>query len=306
MMQVISFILPGVFGLLAVGWFTLVERKVLGYIMTRKGPNKVGVLGLMQPMSDGAKLFSKEILIPTYSNFVPFLICPVVTFFIALLLWLLYPFHSSEGVFVCGVLFYLANSGANVYGVMVAGWSSNSKYALLGAMRAMAQSISYEVSMALVLLGCVFMAGSMHLQSIKLWQEGSFFIMGVAILPLFMVWLISMLAETNRAPFDFVEGESELVSGFNVEYSSGGFALIYMAEYSNMLFNSLFTCAMFLGSSDMFMVSQAWGFLFLFLWARGTFPRFRYDMLMSLAWKTFLGVVLGLSLVVSMAIYLLV
>nr|YP_010230710.1 NADH dehydrogenase subunit 1 [Bathymodiolus marisindicus]WIW39671.1 NADH dehydrogenase subunit 1 [Bathymodiolus septemdierum]QSV10387.1 NADH dehydrogenase subunit 1 [Bathymodiolus marisindicus]WIW39684.1 NADH dehydrogenase subunit 1 [Bathymodiolus septemdierum]WIW39697.1 NADH dehydrogenase subunit 1 [Bathymodiolus septemdierum]WIW39710.1 NADH dehydrogenase subunit 1 [Bathymodiolus septemdierum] len=306
MMQVISFILPGVFGLLAVGWFTLVERKVLGYIMTRKGPNKVGVLGLMQPMSDGAKLFSKEILIPTYSNFVPFLICPVVTFFIALLLWLLYPFHSSEGVFVCGVLFYLANSGANVYGVMVAGWSSNSKYALLGAMRAMAQSISYEVSMALVLLGCVFMVGSMHLQSIKLWQEGSFFIMGVAILPLFMVWLISMLAETNRAPFDFVEGESELVSGFNVEYSSGGFALIYMAEYSNMLFNSLFTCAMFLGSSDMFMVSQAWGFLFLFLWARGTFPRFRYDMLMSLAWKTFLGVVLGLSLVVSMAIYLLV
>nr|WIW40568.1 NADH dehydrogenase subunit 1 [Bathymodiolus septemdierum] len=306
MMQVISFILPGVFGLLAVGWFTLVERKVLGYIMTRKGPNKVGVLGLMQPMSDGAKLFSKKILIPTYSNFVPFLICPVVTFFIALLLWLLYPFHSSEGVFVCGVLFYLANSGANVYGVMVAGWSSNSKYALLGAMRAMAQSISYEVSMALVLLGCVFMVGSMHLQSIKLWQEGSFFIMGVAILPLFMVWLISMLAETNRAPFDFVEGESELVSGFNVEYSSGGFALIYMAEYSNMLFNSLFTCAMFLGSSDMFMVSQAWGFLFLFLWARGTFPRFRYDMLMSLAWKTFLGVVLGLSLVVSMAIYLLV
>nr|WIW40048.1 NADH dehydrogenase subunit 1 [Bathymodiolus septemdierum]WIW40152.1 NADH dehydrogenase subunit 1 [Bathymodiolus septemdierum] len=306
MMQVISFILPGVFGLLAVGWFTLVERKVLGYIMTRKGPNKVGVLGLMQPMSDGAKLFSKEILIPTYSNFVPFLICPVVTFFIALLLWLLYPFHSSEGMFVCGVLFYLANSGANVYGVMVAGWSSNSKYALLGAMRAMAQSISYEVSMALVLLGCVFMVGSMHLQSIKLWQEGSFFIMGVAILPLFMVWLISMLAETNRAPFDFVEGESELVSGFNVEYSSGGFALIYMAEYSNMLFNSLFTCAMFLGSSDMFMVSQAWGFLFLFLWARGTFPRFRYDMLMSLAWKTFLGVVLGLSLVVSMAIYLLV
>nr|WIW40646.1 NADH dehydrogenase subunit 1 [Bathymodiolus septemdierum] len=306
MMQVISFILPGVFGLLAVGWFTLVERKVLGYIMTRKGPNKVGVLGLMQPMSDGAKLFSKEILIPTYSNFVPFLICPVVTFFIALLLWLLYPFHSSEGVFVCGVLFYLANSGANVYGVMVAGWSSNSKYALLGAMRAMAQSISYEVSMALVLLGCVFMVGSMHLQSIKLWQEGSFFIMGVAILPLFMVWLISMLAETNRAPFDFVEGESELVSGFNVEYSSGGFALIYMAEYSNMLFNSLFTCAMFLGSSDMFMVSQAWGFLFLFLWARGTFPRFRYDMLMSLAWKTFLGVVLGLSLVVSMVIYLLV
>nr|WIW40802.1 NADH dehydrogenase subunit 1 [Bathymodiolus septemdierum] len=306
MMQVISFILPGVFGLLAVGWFTLVERKVLGYIMTRKGPNKVGVLGLMQPMSDGAKLFSKEILIPTYSNFIPFLICPVVTFFITLLLWLLYPFHSSEGVFVCGVLFYLANSGANVYGVMVAGWSSNSKYALLGAMRAMAQSISYEVSMALVLLGCVFMVGSMHLQSIKLWQEGSFFIMGVAILPLFMVWLISMLAETNRAPFDFVEGESELVSGFNVEYSSGGFALIYMAEYSNMLFNSLFTCAMFLGSSDMFMVSQAWGFLFLFLWARGTFPRFRYDMLMSLAWKTFLGVVLGLSLVVSMAIYLLV
>nr|ASB29947.1 NADH dehydrogenase subunit 1 [Gigantidas platifrons]BAV25060.1 NADH dehydrogenase subunit 1 [Gigantidas platifrons] len=303
MMQVISFILPGVFGLLAVGWFTLVERKVLGYIMTRKGPNKVGFLGLMQPMSDGAKLFSKEMLVPMYSNFVPFLVCPVVTFFIALLLWLLYPFHSSEGVFMCGVLFYLANSGTTVYGVMVAGWSSNSKYALLGTMRAMAQSISYEVSMALVLLSCVFMSGSMHLQSLKLWQEKSLFIMGVAILPFFVVWLISMLAETNRAPFDFVEGESELVSGFNVEYSSGGFALIYMAEYSNMLFNSLFTCVMFLGTSDAMMVGQAWIFLFFFLWARGTFPRFRYDMLMGLAWKTFLCIVLGLSLFTTMMIY---
>ncbi|CAB5496587.1 NADH-ubiquinone oxidoreductase chain H (EC [Bathymodiolus thermophilus thioautotrophic gill symbiont] len=196
---------------------------------------------------------------------------------------MLYPFHSSEGVFICGVLFYLANSGANVYGVIVAGWSSNSKYALLGAIRAMAQSISYEVRMALVLLGCVFMAGSIHLQSVKLWQEGTFFVIGLAILPLFAVWLISMLAETNRAPFDFVEGESELVSGFNVEYSRGGFALIYMAEYSNILFNRLFTCAMFLGSRDVYMLGQAWVFLFLFLWARGTFPRFRYDILIRLA-----------------------
>ncbi|OIR25609.1 hypothetical protein BGC33_07240 [Bathymodiolus thermophilus thioautotrophic gill symbiont] len=165
----------------------------------------------------------------------------------------------------------------------MAGWSSNSKYALLGAIRAMAQSISYEVRMALVLLGCVFMAGSIHLQSVKLWQEGTFFVIGLAILPLFAVWLISMLAETNRAPFDFVEGESELVSGFNVEYSRGGFALIYMAEYSNILFNRLFTCAMFLGSRDVYMLGQAWVFLFLFLWARGTFPRFRYDILIRLA-----------------------
>nr|YP_009344608.1 NADH dehydrogenase subunit 1 [Modiolus modiolus]APU51268.1 NADH dehydrogenase subunit 1 [Modiolus modiolus] len=256
-MQLVSFILPSVFALVAVAWYTLFERKVLGYIMNRKGPNKVGMLGLIQPLADGVKLFSKEFILPTFSNILPFMLCPIVTFFIALVFWLLYPFSTAEGVFTCGLLFYLANSGVNVYGVLVAGWSSNSKYALLGSMRGVAQSVSYEVSMALTLLGGVYLVGVMNLQSMKLWQLSPVFVVGLVIIPFVCVWLITMLAETNRAPFDFVEGESELVSGFNVEYSSVGFALIYMAEYANMLFNSLFTCIMFLGVSDALMSVEA-------------------------------------------------
>nr|YP_010534929.1 NADH dehydrogenase subunit 1 [Modiolus modulaides]UYA96812.1 NADH dehydrogenase subunit 1 [Modiolus modulaides] len=302
-MQVVSMVLPSVCALVAVAWYTMFERKVLGYIMNRKGPNKVGMLGLIQPLADGAKLFSKEFVVPTFSNISPFFICPIVTFFIALLFWLLYPFKSAEWVFSCGLLFYLANSGVNVYGVLVAGWSSNSKYALLGSMRGVAQSVSYEVSMALTLLGSVYLVGVMGLQGVNLWQEGPLFCVGVLILPFLFVWLITMLAETNRAPFDFVEGESELVSGFNVEYSSVGFALIYMAEYANMLFNSLFTCVMFLGVSDALMSVEGCGFFFFFIWIRGTLPRFRYDMLMSLAWKSFLILVLsGVLLLVSVIV----
>nr|YP_009681517.1 NADH dehydrogenase subunit 1 [Modiolus nipponicus]QDO71920.1 NADH dehydrogenase subunit 1 [Modiolus nipponicus] len=256
-MQLFSFILPSVCALVAVAWYTLFERKVLGYIMNRKGPNKVGMLGLIQPLADGVKLFSKEFVLPTFSNILPFMICPVITFFIALMFWLLYPFSSAEAVFSCGLLYYLANSGVNVYGVLVAGWSSNSKYALLGSMRGVAQSVSYEVSMALTLLGGAYLLGVMNFQSMKLWQSSPAFVVSLVVIPLLSVWLITMLAETNRAPFDFVEGESELVSGFNVEYSSVGFALIYMAEYANMLFNSLFTCVLFLGVSDLAMSVEA-------------------------------------------------
>lgn len=233
--------------------------------MTRKGPNKVGFLGLIQPMADGVKLFTKEMVVPMYRNPLPFVICPVITFFVAIIIWLLYPYRSAEGILRSGVIFFLCNSGVAVYGVLVAGWSSNSKYALLGAVRGLAQSVSYEVRMALVILGCVFIVGSLNVQLVAEWQErGGLRFLGVLI-PFGLVWLVSMLAETNRAPFDFVEGESELVSGFNVEYRSGGFALLYLAEYSNILFIRMLTCALYVGSRGATLGVEALLFFFFFL-----------------------------------------
>nr|UVG41265.1 NADH dehydrogenase subunit 1 [Xenostrobus securis] len=299
-----SYVLPGVLALAGVAWYTMLERKVLGYIMTRKGPNKVGFLGLIQPLADGVKLFTKELVFPMYSNVTPFIICPVLTFFIALLMWLLYPYSTYEGLLACGILFFLCNSGVAVYGVLVAGWSSNSKYALLGAVRGMAQSVSYEVSMALVLFSSLFLMGCLSVQLMGTFQEAQWMSIGVAVIPFVMIWLITMLAETNRAPFDFVEGESELVSGFNVEYSSGGFALLYLAEYSNMLFISMLTCVVYVGSSPVLLGGQAIFFFFFFLWCRGTLPRFRYDLLMSLAWKTILCLSLALMMMLVGVVYL--
>nr|YP_009407596.1 NADH dehydrogenase subunit 1 [Modiolus philippinarum]ASB29980.1 NADH dehydrogenase subunit 1 [Modiolus philippinarum] len=304
-MQLLSLVIPSVCALMAVAWFTLLERKVLGYIMNRKGPNKVGVLGVIQPLADGVKLFSKELVVPTYSNIFPFILCPIVTLFVALLLWLLYPLGGGSWGFTCGFLLYLSISGVNVYCVLVAGWASNSKYALLGAMRGVAQSVSYEVSMAVTLLSVVFTVSVMDLKSIQVWQSGHFMVLALVFPSFMLLWLICMLAETNRAPFDFVEGESELVSGFNVEYSGGWFAMIYMAEYANMLFNSLFTCVMFLGVEDMLMSVEAMSFFLLFLWVRGSLPRFRYDMLMSLVWKSFLSLLLSSLLIVTLMLVVL-
>lgn len=304
-MQIVRFILPRICALVAVAWYTLFERKVLGYIINRKGPNKVGILGLIQPLADGVKLFSKEIVIPTFRNNIPFFICPVITFFIALIFWLIYPFSSAEGVFTCGFLFYLANSGVNVYGILVAGWSSNSKYALLGSMRGVAQRVSYEVRMALCLLAVVYVTGVLSLQSMSLWQISPVFWVGLIIPSLLRVWLISILAETNRAPFDFVEGESELVSGFNVEYGSVGFALLYIAEYANMLFNSLFTCVIFFGAQDVILRLEAAFFFFFFIWVRGRLPRFRYDILIRFVWKRVLILVLSVLIIVICSVMVL-
>nr|UZN44938.1 NADH dehydrogenase subunit 1 [Timanthes sp. f ZQH-2022] len=279
--------------LVGMAFFTLLERSVLGYIQIRKGPNKVGLVGVPQPLADALKLYSKEQTLPSASNYWLYYVCPVLSLTLSLLVWLIYPIWFGFLTFNLGLLFFLCCTSMGVYGVMVAGWSSNSKYALLGGLRAVAQTISYEVSLAIVLLSLVFLVGSYNLMAFCKIQYYLWFISFS--LPLMLIWFASSLAETNRTPFDFAEGESELVSGFNVEYSSGGFALIFMAEYTSILFMSTLFCVMFLGGDVCNIIfSLKVGFLsFLFIWVRGTAPRFRYDKLMYLAWSVFLPVALN-------------
>nr|ALG66389.1 NADH dehydrogenase subunit 1 [Orophyllus montanus] len=290
--------------LVGMAFLTLLERSVLGYIQVRKGPNKVGIVGLPQPLADALSLYSKEQTLPEVSNYWLYYVCPVWSLILSLLVWLIYPMWFGLLTFNLGLLFFLCCTSMGVYSVMIAGWSSNSKYALLGGLRAVAQTISYEVSLAIVLLSMVFLAGGYNLVVFMKLQYNVWFIF--LTFPLMLVWLASCLAETNRTPFDFAEGESELVSGFNVEYSSGGFALIFMAEYTSILFMSFLLCLLFLGGD----INSIWFFLkvaflgFVFIWVRGTVPRFRYDKLMYLAWSVFLPVALnylmfflGLSLI---------
>nr|YP_009128370.1 NADH dehydrogenase subunit 1 [Tribolium confusum]AJP09534.1 NADH dehydrogenase subunit 1 [Tribolium confusum] len=274
--------------LVGVAFLTLLERKVLGYIQIRKGPNKVGFMGLLQPFSDAIKLFTKEQTFPYMSNLNIYYFSPVFNFFISLLLWMVMPFVTVYLNFNLSLLFFLAVSSLSVYTVMMAGWSSNSSYALLGSLRAVAQTISYEVSLALILMSFVFLILSLSLIDFSGYQFYSWFIF--MCFPLGFMWIISSLAETNRTPFDFAEGESELVSGFNVEYSSGGFAMIFLAEYASILFMSMICVMLFLGAdliSYLFFVKLVF-FSFFWIWVRGTLPRFRYDKLMYLAWKSFL------------------
>nr|YP_010046672.1 NADH dehydrogenase subunit 1 [Ochlerotatus nigrithorax]YP_010046737.1 NADH dehydrogenase subunit 1 [Ochlerotatus vittiger]QPJ78603.1 NADH dehydrogenase subunit 1 [Ochlerotatus nigrithorax]QPJ78681.1 NADH dehydrogenase subunit 1 [Ochlerotatus vittiger] len=274
--------------MVGVAFLTLLERKVLGYIQIRKGPNKVGFMGLLQPFSDAVKLFTKEQTYPLLSNYIFYYFSPIFSLFLSLLIWMCMPYLIKLYSFNLGVLFFLCITSLGVYTVMVAGWSSNSNYALLGGLRAVAQTISYEVSLALILLSFIFLIGNYNFLNFYLYQKYMWFI--VFCFPLAMVWFASCLAETNRTPFDFAEGESELVSGFNVEYSSGGFALIFLAEYSSILFMSMLFSVIFLGSdiySIMFFLKLTI-ISFLFIWVRGTLPRFRYDKLMYLAWKSFL------------------
>nr|YP_009630599.1 NADH dehydrogenase subunit 1 [Diamphipnoa annulata]QBR55106.1 NADH dehydrogenase subunit 1 [Diamphipnoa annulata] len=292
--------------LVGVAFLTLLERKVLGYIQIRKGPNKVGFAGIPQPFCDAIKLFTKEQTYPILSNYMPYYFSPIFSLFLSLLIWMIIPFFTGMYSFNLGLLFFLCCTSLGVYTVMIAGWSSNSNYALLGGLRAVAQTISYEVSMALILLSFVFLVGSYCLLDFALFQGNTWFLF--LTFPLALSWFASCLAETNRTPFDFAEGESELVSGFNVEYSSGGFALIFLAEYASILFMSMLFCVIFLGCNvlEMTFFLKLTFISFMFIWARGTLPRFRYDKLMYLAWKSFLPLSLNyLLLFVGAKIFLL-
>nr|ATN41241.1 NADH dehydrogenase subunit 1 [Endopterygota sp. 24 LC-2017] len=274
--------------LVSVAFLTLLERKVLGYIQIRKGPNKVGIMGIPQPFSDAIKLFTKEQTYPLLSNYLSYYFSPIFSLFLSLMVWMCMPLFIKLFSFNLGLLFFLCCTSLGVYTVMVAGWSSNSNYALLGGLRAVAQTISYEVSLALILLSFIFLIGNYNILGFYFFQQSMWFL--IILFPMALVWFTVSLAETNRTPFDFAEGESELVSGFNVEYSSGGFALIFLAEYSSILFMSMLFCVLFLGAdvfSLLFYLKLTF-ISFMFIWARGTLPRFRYDKLMYLAWKCFL------------------
>nr|YP_009131212.1 NADH dehydrogenase subunit 1 [Cyanoplax caverna]AIA77061.1 NADH dehydrogenase subunit 1 [Cyanoplax caverna] len=280
--------------LLAVAFFTLLERKGLGYIQTRKGPNKVGIMGVIQPLADALKLFMKEENNLYNSNKIPYYLAPTMSLSLGLIMWSLYWTEYSLWYFSLGLLFFLCVSSLNVYGVLMAGWSSNSKYSLLGCLRAVAQTISYEVTLFLVLLCSLSIACSLDISDI---MEMQIFCWNMfMMMPLALIWFVVCVAETNRAPFDFAEGESELVSGFNIEYGSGLFALLFLAEYMSILFMSMISVALFLGSMEGFYLSNI-GFwvkvmflVFCFIWIRGSFPRFRYDLLMKLTWLSFLPV----------------
>nr|AKF78716.1 NADH dehydrogenase subunit 1 [Teinopalpus aureus]QVO50938.1 NADH dehydrogenase subunit 1 [Teinopalpus aureus wuyiensis]AKF78729.1 NADH dehydrogenase subunit 1 [Teinopalpus aureus]AKF78742.1 NADH dehydrogenase subunit 1 [Teinopalpus aureus]AKF78755.1 NADH dehydrogenase subunit 1 [Teinopalpus aureus] len=282
--------------LIGVAFLTLLERKVLGYVQIRKGPNKVGFMGILQPFSDAIKLFTKEQTFPSYSNYMPYYFSPIISFIISLMIWMLIPYYFNMISFSLGVMFFLCCTSVGVYTVMIAGWSSNSNYSLLGGLRAVAQTISYEVSLALIMLSSIVMIMDFNLMNFFFYQEllWFFFLM----LPLSLCWFSSSLAETNRTPFDFAEGESELVSGFNVEYSSGGFALIFLAEYSSILFMSLLFVLIYLGgySLDMMFYMKLVFISFVFIWVRGTLPRYRYDKLMYLSWKSYLPISLNFLL----------
>nr|YP_010278741.1 NADH dehydrogenase subunit 1 [Apachyus feae]UKE80573.1 NADH dehydrogenase subunit 1 [Apachyus feae] len=278
--------------LVGVAFLTLLERKILGYIQIRKGPNKVGFMGLLQPFSDAVKLFSKEQSMPLVSNFLPYYYAPVASLLLSLVSWFVFSGWFLSMELSLGSLFLLSCLSLGVYTLMIAGWSSNSSYSLLGGVRAMAQTISYEVSLALILMVILLMVGSLNLGVLHSFQMLAWFVF--LVVPLACMWFISSLAETNRTPFDLAEGESELVSGFNVEYSSVGFALIFMAEYSMILFMSLLFVYIFLGGeANSLVLLKFMVVAFTFVWVRGTLPRFRYDSLMQMCWLGFLPVVLN-------------
>ena len=297
-LQIVAIVLPL---LIAVAYLTYAERKVIGAIQMRKGPNVVGPLGLLQPMADGLKLFVKETVLPTHANAAVFIGAPMLTFFLALVAWAVIPFDKGWVLadINVGVLYIFAISSLGVYGIIMAGWASNSKYAFLGGLRSAAQMVSYEVSIGFVLISVLLTVGSLNLSDVVTAQTKLWFI--VPHLPMFFIFLISGLAETNRSPFDLPEAEAELVAGYNVEYSAMTFALFFLGEYANMLLMGAMTSILFLGGwmappylgwlpvpGAIWFILKICLVMFVFLWVRATFPRYRYDQLMRLGWKVFL------------------
>nr|WEL32833.1 NADH dehydrogenase subunit 1 [Ptygomastax nihilsulcus] len=287
-MFLINYLLLIICVLISVAFLTLFERKVLGYIQIRKGPNKVGFLGLPQPFADAIKLLNKEMHNLFISNYFIYYISPIINLLISLIIWTVFPYLTYKCSFMYSFVFFLCCISMSVYTVMISGWSSNSNYSLLGSLRSVAQTISYEVSLALILLSTIMLIGTYNISYYHYYQFNCWFI--IIMLPLFLCCFTSCLAETNRTPFDFAEGESELVSGFNVEYGSGGFTLIFLSEYASIMFMSMLITLIFLGGDyfSMKFYLKLTLVSFMFIWVRGTLPRYRYDKLMYLAWKSFL------------------
>ncbi len=309
LVKIVAIVLPLMIG---VAYLTLAERKVIGYMQVRIGPNRVGYFGLLQPLADGLKLLFKEIILPTASNKALFFIGPVLAIAPAFAAWAVVPFDATLVLanIDAGLLYILAMTSVAVYGVIIAGWASNSKYAFLGSLRSAAQIVSYEIAMGFTLVGVLMCANSLNLGKIVLGQEGGFWHWYfLPLFPLFVVYFISAVAETNRAPFDVAEGESEIVAGFHVEYSGMAFAVFFLAEYANMMLVSMLAALMFLGGwlspvpflpdSILWLLAKVAFLLFLFLWFRATFPRYRYDQIMRLGWKVFIPITLVWIIVVG-------
>ena len=308
--KIVAIVLPV---LISVAYLTYVERKVIGAMQLRRGPNVVGPFGLLQPIADGLKLFLKETIIPSGASPVVFLLAPAVTFVLALIAWAVIPF--DQGMVLAdinvGILFLFAVSSLGVYGILMAGWASNSKYAFLGALRSAAQMVSYEISMGFVIVTVLMCVGSMNLSDIVMAQKDMWFI--IPLFPMAVIFFISTLAETNRHPFDLPEAEAELVAGYNVEYSAMTFALFFLGEYANMILMAAMTAILFLGGwlplvdiapfnlipGPLWLAAKIAFVLFFFLWVRASFPRYRYDQLMRLGWKVFLPISLAAVVIVA-------
>jgi NADH-quinone oxidoreductase subunit H len=310
--KILLVVLPVVGG---VAYLTLMERRVIAAMQLRKGPNVVGAFGLLQPLADGLKLMLKEVILPAKSNKILFLLAPFITFLLALVAWAVIPFSENWVIadINVGVMYLLATSSLGVYGIIIAGWASNSKYAFLGAIRSSAQMISYEVSIGLIIITVILCTGSLNLTDIVLAQKNYWFVL--PLFPMFIIFFISTLAETNRLPFDLPEAESELVAGYNVEYSSMPFSMFFLGEYANMILMSATTTILFLGGwlppfdhpilnfipGVIWFVAKITFLLFCFIWVRATLPRYRYDQLMRLGWKVFLPI--SLIWVVAVSAY---